>query len=361
MPTSRPAEAGRPRYSARMNPILVHATRGNAIESVHCGALAIVDAEAAIVAQLGDIDRPIFPRSAVKVLQALPLVASGAADHLGLTDEELALACASHNGEELHARTAAQMLAKAGLTVDALECGVHWPYLDTATRALAAQGREPTPLNNNCSGKHAGFLCLACALHGGPDLRQYVRGYIQPDHPVMREVANALQSSTGYDLANTPRGTDGCSIPTYAIPLRHLAHAFARVGTGVGLSPDHARAAQRLRRAVAKAPFMVAGTGRFDTRVMERLGERVFCKVGAEAVFCAALPGAGLGVAIKIDDGNNARAAEVAMAAVIESFVALDDDEAQLMRSLSDASLKNWNGIEVGRLVAAPVLRTLRP
>jgi len=344
-----------------MNPILVHATRGNAIESVHCGALAIVDAEGAIVAQLGDIDRPIFPRSAVKALQALPLVASGAADHLGLTDEELALACASHNGEELHARTAAQMLAKAGLTVDALECGVHWPYLDTATRALAAQGREPTPLNNNCSGKHAGFLCLACALHGGPDLRQYVRGYTQPDHPVMREVANALQSSTGYDLANTPRGTDGCSIPTYAIPLRHLAHAFARVGTGVGLSPDHARAAQRLRRAVAKAPFMVAGTGRFDTRVMERLGERVFCKVGAEAVFCAALPGAGLGVAIKIDDGNNARAAEVAMAAVIESFVALDDDEAQLMRSLSDASLKNWNGIEVGRLVAAPVLRTLRP
>ena len=343
-----------------MNPILVHATRGTAIESVHGGALAVVDAQGAVVARLGDIDRPIFPRSAVKVLQALPLVASGAAEQLGLSDDELALACASHNGEEVHAQTAARMLAKAGLDADALECGVHWPYLDTAARALAAQGRAPTALNNNCSGKHAGFLCLACALHGAPDLRRYVRGYVSPEHPVMREVTAALQATTGVDLDNTPRGTDGCSIPTYAIPLRQLARAFARVGTGIGLSEGHARAAQRLRAAVATAPFMVAGTGRFDTRVMERLGERVFCKVGAEGVFCAALPLAGLGVAIKIDDGNNARAAEVAMAAVIESFVALDDGEAQLLRSLSDVSMKNWNGIEVGRLAAAPVLRNLR-
>lgn len=343
-----------------MNPILVHVTRGNAIESVHCGALAIVDARGKVVAQLGDIERPIFPRSAVKVLQALPLVASGAADRLGLTDDELALACASHNGEALHADTAARMLAKAGLDADALECGAHWPYLDTAARALAAQGRTPTALNNNCSGKHAGFLCLACALHGGVDLRQYVRGYVGPEHPVMRTVTEALQAATDVDLAEAPRGTDGCSIPTYAIPLRHLALAFARVGSGVGLNADHARAAQRLRAAVARAPFMVAGTGRFDTRVMERLGERVFCKVGAEGVFCAALPAAGLGVAIKIDDGNNARAAEVVMAAVIESFVALDDGEAQLLRSLSDVSMTNWNGIEVGRLVAAPVLRSLQ-
>jgi L-asparaginase II len=168
-----------------------------------------------------------------------------------------------------------------------------------------------------------------------------------------------LQATTGYDLASAPRGTDGCSIPTYAVPLRHLARAFARIGSGVGLSDGHARAAKRLRAAVAKAPFMVAGTDRFDTRVMERLGERVFCKVGAEGVFCAALPERGLGVAIKIDDGNNARACEVVMAAVIEAFVALDDEQATLMRSLSDVRLSNWNGIEVGRLTAAPVLRML--
>jgi L-asparaginase II len=342
-----------------MNPILVEATRGDAVESVHCGALAILDADGSVVASMGDIERPIFPRSAVKVLQALPLVASGAADRLGLTDDELALACASHNGEEIHAQTAARMLAKAGLDVDALECGAHWPYLDTAARALAAHGQTPTALNNNCSGKHAGFLCMACALQGGVDLRQYVRGYVGAEHPVMREVTAALQVATGYDLTNTPRGTDGCSIPTYAVPLRHLAHAFARVGTGLGLSDDHATAAKRLRAAVAKAPFMVAGTGRFDTRVMERLGERVFCKVGAEGVFCAALPALGLGVAIKIDDGNNARAAEVVMAAVIESLIAMDDDEASFMRSLSEVRMNNWNGIEVGRLRASAALRSL--
>ena len=342
-----------------MNPVLVNVMRGGAVESTHCGAVAVLDAEGALVASLGDIDRPIFPRSAVKVLQALPLVASGAADRLGLSDTELALACASHNGEGVHAQTAAAMLAKAGLDAGALECGAHWPYLETAARALAAQGLEPTALNNNCSGKHAGFLCLACALHGGVDLRRYVKGYVTPEHPVMREVTAALQATTGYDLASAPRGTDGCSIPTYAVPLRHLARAFARIGSGVGLSDGHARAAKRLRAAVAKAPFMVAGTDRFDTRVMERLGERVFCKVGAEGVFCAALPERGLGVAIKIDDGNNARACEVVMAAVVEAFVALDDEQATLMRSLSDVQLSNWNGIEVGRLTAAPVLRML--
>ncbi len=344
-----------------MNPLLVEVMRGGVIESSHCGALAVIDADGAVLAKLGDIERPIFPRSAVKVLQALPLVASGAAEQLGLTDEELAVACASHGGEDMHTQTVAKMLTKVGLDADALECGAHWPYLESAARTLAAGGNEPNALHNNCSGKHAGFLCLACAMHGnGPNLRQYIRGYVGPEHPVMREVTAALQASTGFDLTSTARGVDGCSIPAYAIPLRHLARAFARLGTGTGLSSSHAKAAKRLREAVAKAPLMVAGTGRFDTRVMQQLGARVFCKVGAEGVFCAALPEHGLGVAIKIDDGNNARACEVVMAAVIEAFVTLDDDGARLMRSLSDASVTNWNGIEVSRLRAAPALRTLK-
>ena len=341
-----------------MNPLLVEVMRGAAVESAHRGAIAVVDADGAMLAALGDVERPIFPRSAVKVLQALPLVASGAAEQLGLDDEELAIACASHGGEARHAQTAARMLEKAGLDASALECGAHWPYQEDAARALAVRGEAPSALHNNCSGKHAGFLCLACALHGrGPGLRGFVKGYVGADHPVMREVSAALQSATGYDLAATARGTDGCSIPTFAIPLRHLALAFARVATGVGLAPAHARAAQRLRRAVAKAPFMVGGTGRFDTRVMERLGERVFCKVGAEAVYCAALPERGLGIAVKIDDGNNARAAEVVMAATIEALVVLDDGEAAFMRSLSAPTLRNWNGIEVGGLRASETLR----
>lgn len=344
-----------------MNPVLVELLRATHRESLHRGALAVLDADGGVVATLGDIDRPVFPRSAVKLLQALPLVESDAADRLRLNDDELALACASHNGEPEHVRTAAGMLAKAGVDAEVLECGVHWPLLESVARELTAGGAVPSALNNNCSGKHAGFVCLACALmgwnDGGLDLRQYLKGYVAPDHPVMLEVSAALQAATDCDLARAPQGTDGCSIPSFGIPLRQLALAYARVGTGIGLRPGHARAAKRLRDAVARSPFMVAGTDRFDTRVMERLCDRVCCKVGAEGVYCAALPERGLGVAIKIDDGNNARAAEVAMAAVIEAFVALDDAEASFIGALSDVTLKNWNGIEVGALRATDTLR----
>lgn len=340
-----------------MNPVLVEALRGTAVESRHRGALAVVDGEGGVRLAVGDIERPVFPRSAVKWLQALPLVASGAADALALTDEELAIACASHNGEPAHVRTAAAMLAKAGLDAEALECGAHWPGLDSAARELAASGERPGALHNNCSGKHAGFLCLACGRHGRSGLRGFARGYVGADHAVMREVSAALQAATGCDLSAAASGTDGCSIPTYAIPLRRLALGFARAATGSGLPGELAVAATRLRLAVARAPFMVAGTGRFDTRVMDVLGERVFCKVGAEGVYCAALPELGLGVAIKVDDGNTARAVEVVMAAVIEALLPLEGDDAALLASLSDAALRNWNGIEVGRLRATAALR----
>ena len=343
-----------------LNPVLAEAHRGGIVESFHRGALAIVDADGALHSALGDIERPIFARSAVKVLQALPLVASGAADALALSDEELAIACASHGGEVLHTRTTASMLAKAGVDVGALECGAHWPYAEASTHALVRSGEMPSALHNNCSGKHAGFVCLGCHMNGGrADVRGFLSGYVRPEHPVMREVSAALQAATGFDLSNTARGVDGCSIPTYAIPLRHLAHAFARVATGVGLSDGHARAARRLRTAVARAPLLVAGTGRFDSRVMEQLGERVFCKVGAEAVYCAALPELGLGVAIKMDDGNTARGAEVVMAAIIEALLPLNDADATFMRGLSQTVMKNWNGIEVGAMRAVSDLRFL--
>ena len=341
----------------QVNPVLVEATRGDTRESAHRGAIAVVDAVGKRLVALGDVERPVFPRSAVKLLQAIPLVEGGAADRLELDDEELAIACASHNGEPEHVAVVERMLAKAGLDVSALECGTHWPRLAPVAHALAASGREPDALNNNCSGKHAGFLCVACILCDRVNLRQYARNYVAPRHPVMRAVTEALEAATGVDLAKAARGIDGCSIPTYAIPLDRLALAFARIGTGTGLRPGHARAAARLRKAVAKHPFMAAGSDRFDTTVMEALGERVFCKVGAEAVFCASFPERGLGVAIKIDDGNTARAAEVAMAAAIEAFVDLDDEEADVMQRLSDVPLRNWNGIDVGALRATRELR----
>ena len=338
------------------NPILAEAMRGGIVESFHRGALAVVDADGGVHTRLGDIERPVFPRSAVKVLQALPLVASGAAEHWQLADEELALACASHGGEARHVQTAAGMLAKAGMDASVLECGTHWPYHEGSLRALAAAGAVPSALHNNCSGKHAGFVCLGCHMAGERDRRDFLRGYVGPQHAVMREVSSALQAATGHDLSQAAMGTDGCSIPTFAIPLRALALAFARVATGTGLSTAHARAAQRLRAAVAAAPYMVAGSGRFDSRVMQALGARVFCKVGAEGVHCAALPELGLGVAVKMDDGNTARACEVVMAALLLRLLPLDDAPAGLLRELSDVLLRNWNGIEVGRLRATAAL-----
>lgn len=343
------------------NPELVALLRGGHVESCHRGALAIVDGDGGLVLGLGDIHRPVFPRSACKLLQALPLVASGAADSLGLVDAELALACASHSGEPGHVATAAAMLAKAGLDAGALECGTHWPRDESVLKALVHSGGQATALHNNCSGKHAGFACLGCLLAraAGQEPAAFLRGYVGRQHPVMREVSAALSAATGCNLesADTPVGTDGCSIPTYGIPLRALALGFARVATGQGLAPEQARAARRLRQAVARSPWHVAGSGRFDTRVMQRLGERVCCKVGAEGVYCAALPEQGLGVALKLDDGNTARAAEVVMAAVIAARVRLDDGERGFIAGLADAVQRNWNGIEVGRLQATAALR----
>ena len=342
------------------NPVLVETWRGDAVESFHRGAVAVVDADGALLAALGDIQRPIFPRSAVKALQALPLVASGAADAFGLPDEALAMACASHGGEPQHTRRVTATLAATGLDADALECGAHWPAHEATMRALVREGSSIGALHNNCSGKHAGFLCLGCMLDGGTDAREFLRGYIHHEHPVMRTVTAALQAATGFDLAQAPRGIDGCSIPTYGIPLRQLALGFARFGSGVGLSAEHAHSARRLRQAVARAPFFVAGSGRFDTNVMERLGERVFCKAGAEGVYCAAFPERGLGIALKIDDGGYARAATVAIAALIEAGVDLDDDQAKFMSGLSTTTASNWNGLATGNIAASKALREIK-
>lgn len=329
------------------DPVLVEITRGGIVESFHRGALAVVDASGKSVLALGDVERPIFPRSAIKGLQALPLVESGAAERFGLSDAELALACASHSGEPEHVATATAMLAKAGQSGACLECGVQWPGRDRAMRAMIAAGEQASALHNNCSGKHSGFICTSVQMGQDP------KGYIRPDHPAMRAVTAAVSAMTGFDLGSAAMGTDGCSIPTFAIPLKHIAHGFARFATGQGLAPDRAAATRRLRQAVAAAPFFVAGTERFDTEVMTALGARAFTKTGAEGVHVAALPEAGLGIALKIDDGAG-RAAEVVMAHVLARFLKLADGDAVAARA--DQPIRNWNGIETGRIRSAALL-----
>ncbi|PSC03940.1 asparaginase [Alsobacter soli] len=323
------------------NPVLVEVTRGTMVESRHRGAVAVMDAKGATVFAVGDVARPVFPRSAVKAFQALPLLESGAADRYGLTPAEIALAVASHSGEPAHAETAAGMLAKAGRDAACLECGAHWPMNDQAARDLAAAGRKPSALHNNCSGKHAGFVCLACHLGEDP------AGYVKPEHRVQREVKAALEEMTGTALGDDVRGVDGCSIPTYAIPLTALATGFARFGAGEGMGPERRKAAEGICDAAAAHPWNVAGTGRLDTVLMEVFGRRVFMKTGAEGVYCAALPELGLGVALKADDGAK-RAAECMFSAVLARTLPLGDAERARLDPHVVHTERNWNGIEVG-------------
>ena len=291
---------------------------------------------------VGDVERPVYPRSAIKALQALPLIESGAADRYGFGAEELALACASHSGEPAHVETAARMLARAGLDVAALQCGAHWPIHQPSAQALARGGGQASALHNNCSGKHAGFLCAACA--SGADIATYV----EPAHPVQREVKAMLESLTGAALSPDVCAVDGCSVPTWAVPLAALARGFACFGTGQGMAPERAKAAARLRAACAAQPWHVAGTGRFCTELMRAFGARVFVKTGAEGVYCAALPEQGFGIAVKCDDGAG-RAAEVMMAATMARFMTSEADRAALARFVRP-TLRNWNGIAVGEL-----------
>jgi len=322
--------------------------RGSLVESRHRGAVAVVDAERATVLAVGDVTAPVFPRSAVKALQALLLVEEGAADRFGFGDEELALACASHSGEPAHVVGVERMLAKIGLDPSALRCGVHWPISQAAAAAVARTG-APSALHNNCSGKHAGFLCLACAMD--VDRADYWR----PDHPVQRHVRAVIEDFTGAVLAQDTCAIDGCSVPTWAVPLKNLAGGFAKFGSGHGLTPARAKAVARLRRACAEKPWFVAGTGRFCTEIMQLFGQRVFVKTGAEGVYCGALPELGLGIALKCDDGA-ARAAQAIMAAVIARFLLLDDATRAALEPYIHPSLHNWNGIEVGAIRVTDVL-----
>jgi L-asparaginase II len=334
-----------------MNPVLAEVLRGDRLESAHRGAVAVFDADGGCRFSTGDIDRPVYPRSAVKPLQALPLIASGTASQLNLTDAEIAIACGSHAGEPQHITTVTGMLAKAGMDPSSLECGTHWPLSEAAARLLAAHGQTPSALHNNCSGKHAGFLCVARIRGADP------AGYVRPGHPVMREVTRALAEITGVSLDESSHGIDGCSIPTFAIPLKSLALAFARLGTGVDLSPPLAAAAARILAAMAGHPEMLAGTGRFDTRVNSCWSGLVICKSGAEGVAAATIPSLGLGIALKVDDGAP-RAAEVAMTALLERFPPSPaSGQPTAAPPPPDAPLRNWNDVVVGNVRASAALR----
>ncbi len=331
------------------NPVLVEVLRGDIVESEHRGSIAVVDAVGKALFEIGDIDRPVFPRSAVKAIQALPLIESGTADAYGFGEKELALSCASHAGEPSHTDLAASMLARAGLDKSALECGWHWPTHQDSTLALARAGSVPNNLHNNCSGKHSGFVCTC--RHLGFDHR----GYVVAGHRSQELVREAMQSVTGavHDEANS--AIDGCSIPTYAVPLRSFALGFARMVTGEGMAPQRAKAAKRLMAACMAEPFYVAGTGKADTRLMGLAPGRIFVKTGAEAVYCAAVPELGVGIALKTSDGNE-RAAEVMIATVLARLFKNDRDLSAKLATMARPPVVSRKGVAVGSLRPAGAL-----
>ena len=323
------------------NPVLVEVTRGNLVESRHRGVVIAVDGDGRRVFSLGETDSAVFPRSACKAMQALPLMESGAADAYGFGNRELALACSSHSGEPEHVELAAKMLAAAGRDVSALECGAHW---SSDQKTLIGQARSleaPTALHNNCSGKHSGFICACC--HTGTD----PKGYVGYDHPLQQEIRATMASLTGATLGHDNCGVDGCSIPTYAVPLTGLAHGFARMATGTGLEAGRAKASRRLIEACMAEPFFVAGTGRACTKLMQIAPGRIFAKTGAEGVFVAALPEKGIAMAVKCEDGTT-RAAEAMVSALLARYFDEGSAEQQALTGMANRQMRNWNGIHVG-------------
>ncbi len=327
------------------NPFTVTVSRGPIVESRHLVSAAICDSDGNLLESWGNIDSPVYLRSAIKPLQALPLVESGAADAFDISNRELSLACASHTGETFHVDAVTAWLRRIGLGISDLECGSHWPTYEVAARALAVSGQEPTAAHNNCSGKHTGFLTTA--VH----LKEETKGYIQMAHPVQQRIVKVLEEFTDLDLANAPVGTDGCSIPTIGIPLSRAALAFARFANPASLPPERAQACHRIQQAIAEYPEMIAGTDRLCTALNKAATGRVIAKVGAEAVYLAALPEQGIGIAIKTHDGTT-RGAEVALGALLDKMGAMTEDMHQALDPYVRPTLRNRNNIEVGHLQA---------
>lgn len=331
------------------NPVLVEIVRGAMTESRHRGALAILNSAGETLLELGDVDQAIYPRSATKPLQAIPLLESGAAQRFALDDACISLACASHGGEPMHAQCVAQWLQVLSLEARDLMCGTHPPLYAPAAEALVAQGGSPGAVHNNCSGKHTGFLTLA--RHLGTD----THGYIEPDHATQIAWRDVLTELSDDNLSARPSGIDGCGIPVIGLPLRNLALAMARFADPHRLGAVRRGAVARVQQALTAQPLMVAGTGRLCTETIRLTQGRALIKTGAEGVYTGAVPAAGIGIALKIDDGH-ARAAECAVATVLRRINALSDDEWRHLQALACPPVFNVAGKPVGRTQAAEAL-----
>lgn len=334
---------------------LVEVRRGSIIESRHRGHVIALDSKGKVVARLGQPEVVTYLRSSAKPFQAIPLVASGAADRFGFTEKEIAIACASHNGEPIHTETVAGMLDKIGLDASALKCGVHEPFSTEVTESLRAEGLRPTVLHNNCSGKHTGMLALALHL-GAP-----IETYDQINNPVQQHILQCVSDFSGVPVAEIALAVDGCGAPVFGVPVRSMALMYARLVDATGDFCERAsrEAAGRIVRAMTAHPEIVGGRAeRLDTKVMLAGRGRIVSKVGAEGVYTAGITASedwpqALGIAIKIEDGEDRRARPTVVIETLRQLDILDDEAIEALAPYSRFLIRNHRGDAVGEVRAA--------
>lgn len=335
-----------PTMSASDLALLAEVCRGDSVESVHYGALAVADNNGRLYYHAGDPEAGIFSRSTLKPFQALPLIAHPQFDSLEFSGADVAITCASHSGESFHVERVRSLLERCGYSETDLACGTHVPFYHEALGTWPSADAVFSPLQHNCSGKHAGMLALAGLLQAPAE------GYLEPDHAVQIAILSAVAHCTGVAAGQLARGTDGCSAPNYAMPLERLARAYAWLARPPAGDP-FSHAADRIRAAMLAHPDLVAGSQRLDTQLMKALPGICLSKSGAEAVHCLALPEAGLGVAIKVADGSP-RALGPIVIAVLEQLGVIQNRAG--LGDLAEIPLHNARGSRVGLIRAALTL-----
>ena len=336
---------------------VVELTRGDTVECVHFGAMAVVDPTGNLLASLGDPNLVTYPRSSMKPLQVLPFVEDGGPEHFGLNEEELAILCASHHGTDEHVRVLRSIHAKVGLQESDLQCGVHWPSDKATVLAMRERGDEPTPYRHNCSGKHSGMLAQAL-------LHDYSKGnYLSMDNPLQQRILTTVAEMCAVEPEDMHVGIDGCSAPVFAMPLYNFALAMARLADPFELGEVRAAACKKITHAMMAYPVMVAGPGALDTVLMRVMQGKAAVKGGAEGYqMLSLMPEAcgkgspGIGVALKISDGDpNRRATYATLVGLLKALGFGKEMESEAFRNFNTPILKNWRGLEIGEI------RTARP
>jgi len=334
-----------------MSERIANVWRGEMVESSHDGDAVVVDTHGNVLWSLGNPERMIYARSSAKPLQALPLIETGAADAFSLTEEELAVTCASHNGEPYHTNLVAGILKKIGMSENDLQCGVHAPYHTPSYEALLRQNIELGPLQNNCSGKHAGMLVL-CA-HLGADKGTY----LSRQHPVQRAIRGAIASICEFPEEEIVPGTDGCGVPVFGLPLEKLALGFAHLANPVDLPDTRQDALNRIRNAMLHYPYAIAGEDRFCTDLMVAGRGRIVGKTGAEAVYALGLPEPGWGLCLKVSDGNS-RAIPPVVVDMLQQIQAVPDEVIANLAKHHFPEMRNHQGTLVGRIESVARLKS---